>query len=193
VVDPSDNCTSIASLPANPAGRACHPSGMTDVTGTMTVYGSYLDPLFQGTSAVFRLYDPPEGAPAEEPPLLPMLQGWQRVSASGSIPAAGGKKATFAIAVDRAHATATPSGRIRYTNPATGEKVVSTAIQSVSVAGNAATITGSCTNNGATCTFSIVVTDNGVLGLPETFTITGQGISLATGSISNGNVTITSN
>jgi hypothetical protein len=194
VADPNDNCTNIVVDPPtdpseNPVGRSCHPSGMTDVTGSMTVFGSYLDPLFQGTSAVFRLYDPPDGPAPQEPPLIPALEGWKRVLASGSIPAANGKKATFSIAVDRAHTTATPSGRIRYTNAATGEKVVSTAIQSVTVAGNAATITGTCTNNGVSCSFTVVVTDNGI-GLPETFSITGQGVGPATGSVGNGNVTI---
>jgi streptogramin lyase len=197
VVNPNDNCTNIASQladpDANPAGRACHPSGMTDVTGTMTVYGSYLDPIFQGTSAVFRLYDPPDGAAPEEPPLIPALAGWKRISAAGSIPAANGKKATFSIALDKKSSSATPTGRIRYANPATGEKVVSTAIQSVTVAGNAATITGTCTNNGAACSFTIVVTDNGVLGLPEMFSIVGQGVGPAVGNVSNGNVTIYSN
>ena len=58
------------------------------------------------------------------------------------------------------------------------------------IAGNTATFHGTCTNNGAPCTFTVNVTDNGEPGTNDSFNITvnagpteGAGEKLRSGNI----------
>jgi hypothetical protein len=175
-----------------------HPSGLTDVTSQLTIFGTYLDPARAGNSAVFRVFDPVDGPLPDPDPLLAPLLGWQRITGAGTIATASGT-ATFALAVDREQEGATPTGRLRYRNQATGDKVVSTAIGSVTVVGNTATIEGTCSNNDSPCTFTLVVQDLSEFGAADTFTIQGQGqgfplasggITLASGTLTSGNIVI---
>jgi hypothetical protein len=182
-----------------------HPAGITDVTGSMIVYGSYLAPPIGGpvnndglpvgsggNSAVFKAHEP-DAPPADPPPTLLPLPGWRRVSGNGAIPVAGGssaKPASFAFVVERKQEGAPITGRFQYRNPARGETIISNSIQSVTVVGTTATIQGTCFKNGAPCTFTAIVQDNQVSSAVDTFTINGSGINTASGTLSRGDITI---
>jgi hypothetical protein len=168
----------------------CYPSGLSDVTGSMIVYGSYLDPQFRGNSAVFKAWEP-AGEPAVVTPLINLpLPGWRSVTGVGAVNVVGStKRAAFGIIIQRKSDGAPVTGRFSYYNPATGDRVTSTSISSVLVVGTTATIQGSCVNNGTPCTFTLIVQDNGS-ALADAVTITGDGLATAGGPLNTGNVTI---
>jgi len=56
-------------------------------------------------------------------------------------------------------------------NHATGAQVQSVTYTSLMIAGNTATFDGTCTLNGAPCTFRVESMDNGEPGTTDTFTI----------------------
>lgn len=58
------------------------------------------------------------------------------------------------------------------------------------IAGNTATFGGFCTNNGASCTFAVSVTDNGAPGRNDTFTISVSGGPTNGGALRSGNIQI---
>ena len=71
---------------------------------------------------------------------------------------------TFGFTVQRARADAPIQGDLQYINHATGAKVHSVTFNSFSVNDTTATFGGTCINNGAPCTFTVAVTDNGEPG-----------------------------
>ena len=90
-----------------------------------------------------------------------------------------------------AKADGSTSGQLEYQNHASNVNVHSVAITSLSIAGNTATFSGSCTKNGAPCTFSVTVQDNGEPGSGvDKFTITVNGGPAEGGTITKGNIQI---
>ena len=82
-------------------------------------------------------------------------------------------------------------GQLEYQNHASNVNVHSVAITSFCVTGNSATFSGTCTKNGAPCTFSVSIQDNGEPGNGvDKFTITVDGGSPEGGTITKGNIQV---
>ena len=111
-----------------------------------------------------------------------------RVTGGGTIDVAGGI-GTFSFIIQRA-ATGELSGRLQYTNHASGDQVQSQTYTSLVIVANAATFDGTCTVNGAPCTFTVNVTDNGEPGTTDTFTISVSGGPTEGGTLRSGNILI---
>ena len=92
-----------------------------------------------------------------------------RVTGGGTINVAGGI-GNFHFIVQR-QTDGTLSGRLQYVNHASGAQVQSVTYTSLVIAGNTATFDGTCTLNGAPCTFRVETMDNGEPGTTDTFTI----------------------
>jgi hypothetical protein len=60
---------------------------------------------------------------------------------------------------------------VQYLSRANGTQMQSAAVTSLVITGNAATLAGTCTNNGVPCTFVANVTDGGPIGTGESFTL----------------------
>lgn len=112
-----------------------------------------------------------------------------KVTGGGSI-AVPGDTATFGFNVQRETAGGPVKGQLEYQNHATGENVHSVAITGLVISGNQATFSGTCTNNGAPCTFQVTVQDNGEPGQNDTFNIQGAGITPAGGVLNGGSIQI---
>jgi hypothetical protein len=87
----------------------------------------------------------------------------------GTIAVRGGS-AGFAFEVQRRAAGGPATGRLGYWNLATGERVESVEIGALTIAGDTATFEGTCTRNGARCTFRASAEDRGGRG-QDTFAI----------------------
>ena len=84
-----------------------------------------------------------------------------------------------------------PSGQLEYQNHARNLNVHSISITSVSISGNSATFSGTCTKNGAgVFTFTVNVQDNGEPGTSDQFIIMVQGEPTEGGTITKGNIQI---
>ena len=90
--------------------------------------------------------------------------------ADGTINVVGGI-GNFHFIIQRDADTGALSGRLQYVNHATGAQVQSVIYTSLVIAGNTATFDGTCTLNGAPCTFRVETMDNGEPGTTDTFTI----------------------
>ena len=115
-----------------------------------------------------------------------------RASGGGSIHVASGI-GTFGFNVHRDAANAPIGGSLQYINHASGANVHSVAFTTFAISGNTATFGGTCTNNGAPCTFTVSVTDRGEPGRSDSFSIVvggaaaeGEGRSLRSGNIQIG-------
>jgi len=102
--------------------------------------------------------------------VMPPPPAAHKLTGGGSVDASGGK-ATFGFIVQE-QASGQLSGQVQYVNHASGAKVQSVTITSLTVSGNTATFSGTCSNNGAPCMFRVDVTDNGEPGKNDSFTIT---------------------
>jgi len=80
--------------------------------------------------------------------------------------------------------------RGRHGNHASGNQVQSQTYTSLVIVANAATFDGTCTVNGAPCTFTVNVTDNGEPGTTDTFTISVSGGPTEGGILRSGNILI---
>ena len=89
-----------------------------------------------------------------------------------------------------ASATGPIGGNLQYQNHASGAKVHSVMFTSLVIAGNTATFSGTCTNNGAPCTFTVNVTDQDEPGKNDTFTISVSGGPPEGGTLRSGNIQI---
>ena len=107
----------------------------------------------------------------------------------GSVNVIGGI-ATFGCIVQRQAADNSINGQLQYFNHASGAKVRSVTIDSFTIVGNTATFGGACTVNGAPCTFTVNVSDNGEAGSTDTFTITVSGGPTEGGPLRGGNIRI---
>jgi hypothetical protein len=96
----------------------------------------------------------------------------------------------FSFIVQRKIATQRIYGDLQYTNSRTGTKLQSTKITSLLFAGNTATFSGTCTNNGAPCVFTVNVTDSGPLGAGDIFTLSISGGPMKGGTLRSGDIVI---
>jgi hypothetical protein len=82
------------------------------------------------------------------------------------------------------------SGQLEYQNHASNVNVHSTSITSLCVTGNSATFSGTCTQNGSPCTFTVNIQDNGEPGNGvDRFTINYGGPTEG-GVITKGNIQV---
>ena len=126
----------------------------------------------------------PTNTPTPTPTPMP-FEG--KVTGGGWIPVSGGNgKANFGFEVqaeeDENSQNIDIDGELQYDNHGTDPDLHSTSITSLTVVGNTATFTGTCTLHGNTpCTFKVVVQDNDPHG-QDTFSITYTGGS-ASGTV----------
>jgi hypothetical protein len=111
-----------------------------------------------------------------------------RVTGGGTIDVVGGI-GNFDLIVQQ-QIDGTLSGRLQYFNHASGARVQSVTITSLTIAANMATFDGTCTVNGAPCTFTAHVTDNGEPGTTDTFTISVDLGPPDGGTLRSGNILI---
>jgi hypothetical protein len=103
----------------------------------------------------------------------------------------GGVKSNFGLNVYRKSSMSTIRGNLNYLNKTTGEHVKSVQITSFQIMGNTATFSGTCTNNGMACMFTVSVQDNGNPGKgKDTFQISGIGVISNSGTLSGGNIKV---
>ena len=88
------------------------------------------------------------------------------------------------------HGVESIQGDLQYVNHASGAKIHSLIFDSFVVAGNTATFGGTCTNNGAPCTFTVNVTDNDEPGTNDTFTMTVNAGPPEGGTLRSGNIQV---
>jgi hypothetical protein len=122
--------------------------------------------------------------------MVPPGQTMERVTGGGTIDVAGGI-GSFSFIVQRQASTGQLSGQLQYFNHASGAQVRSDTITSLMITGNTATFNGICTVNGAPCTFTVNVTDNGEPGTTDTFTISVDAGPTEGGTLRSGNILIT--
>jgi hypothetical protein len=111
-----------------------------------------------------------------------------RVTGGGTIDVAGGI-GTFSFIIQQA-STGELSGRLQYINHASGAQVKSVTYTSLLIVGSTATFDGTCTLNGAPCSFTVNVSDNGEPGTTDTFTISYQLPPADGGTLRSGNILI---
>jgi hypothetical protein len=112
-----------------------------------------------------------------------------KVTGGGTINIPGGT-ANFGFIVQRDHPADPITGEFQYVDKVTGGKLHSVAYSSFSVVGNTSTFSGTCTLNGAACTFSVTVVDNGEPGKTDEFTLSINAGPAAGGTLRSGNVKI---
>jgi hypothetical protein len=112
-----------------------------------------------------------------------------KVTGGGTVNVAGGI-ANFGFIVQAQSSTGQISGDLQYVNHASGAKVHSLTFTTLVISGNTATFSGTCTNNGAPCTFSVMVQDNGEPGTNDVFTISINGGPPEGGTLRSGNIQI---
>jgi Beta-propeller repeat len=112
-----------------------------------------------------------------------------KITGGGSISVAG-DIGTFGFTVQRTTANAPIQGDLQYVNHATKAKVHSVAITSFSISDTTATFAGTCLSNGAPCTFTVNVTDNGEPGNADAFSISVSAASAEGGTLRSGNIQI---
>jgi len=154
-------------------------TGFTDSTNFPTTAGAFQTTLGGGEDAfVAKIIDivlPP-------PPTVGKVTGGGTVAVSGGF-------ASFGFIVQRQAADRSIHGDLQYVNHASGAKVHSVLFTTLAISGNMATFGGTCTNNGAPCTFTVHVTDNGEPGTNDSFTIVVNGPPEG-GTLRSGNIQI---
>jgi len=112
-----------------------------------------------------------------------------KVTGGGTINVSGGI-GNFGFIVQAESSTGPISGDLQYNNHASGEKIHSVTFATFTISGNTATFSGTCTNNGAPCTFSVMVQDNGEPGKNDVFTISINAGPPQGGTLRSGNIQI---
>ena len=112
-----------------------------------------------------------------------------KITGGGSI-AVGGDIGTFGFTVQRATSSAPIKGDLQYVDHSTGTKVRSVTFNSFSVADTTATFAGTCVSNGAPCTFTVQVIDNGEPGTTDAFIISISGAAGQGGTLRSGNIQV---
>jgi hypothetical protein len=102
--------------------------------------------------------------------VLPPGESSGKVTGGGTVDVSAGI-ANFGFIVQAQLATGQISGDLQYVNHASGAKVQSVMFDTFTISGNTATFSGTCTNNGAPCHFSVRAQDNGKTGENDVFTI----------------------
>jgi PKD repeat protein len=118
--------------------------------------------------------------------------GEQDATGGGWIGAGGGDKANFGFHAKRKGVEA-PSGHLTYDDKPGHVKVLSESITSLTVSGNQATFTGTCSVNKVSgFTFTVEVVDNGEPGGSDTFRIRLSNGYQAAGTLGGGNIQVRS-
>jgi hypothetical protein len=112
-----------------------------------------------------------------------------KVTGGGSTNISGGK-ATFGFIAQHDNPGDPITGDLQYVNHVTGGKLHSVAFDTFVIVGNTATFGGTCTLNGASCTFTVNIIDNGEPGKNDEFTISINGGTAQGGTLRSGNVKI---
>jgi hypothetical protein len=113
------------------------------------------------------------------------------VTGGGEIDVPGGT-ANFGFNAKRDTVGGPVSGQLEYYNHARRLNVHSVSIDTLSITGNSATFGGTCTKNGAPCTFTVNIQDNGEPGGGnDRFTISVSGEPTeGTAPIARGNIQV---
>jgi hypothetical protein len=127
--------------------------------------------------------------PPPTPIPTPTAQTTGKVTGGGEINVLGGT-ANFGFNAKRDTVSGPVSGQLEYYNHARSLNVHSVSMTSLSVVGTTATFGGSCTKNGAPCTFTVYVEDNGEPGTNDKFTINVSGEPAEGGTIARGNIQV---
>ena len=112
-----------------------------------------------------------------------------KVTGGGTVDVPGGI-GNFGFIVQRKDAAGPISGNLNYHNKASGAKIKNSSFTIFAISGNLAVFEGTCTNNGASCTFRVTVTDNGEPGDTDEFTISISGGAEEGGTLRSGNIQI---
>jgi hypothetical protein len=112
-----------------------------------------------------------------------------KVTGGGEINVPGGT-ANFGFNAMRDTVGGPVSGQLEYYNHARGLNVHSVSMTSLSISATTASFGGSCTKNGAPCTFTVNVEDNGEPGTTDKFTISVSGEPVEGGTIARGNIQV---
>jgi hypothetical protein len=112
-----------------------------------------------------------------------------KATGGGTINVTGGI-GNFGFIVQAQSTSGPISGDLQYVNHATGAKIHSVAFTTFTISGNTATFSGSCTNNGAPCTFNVTVQDNDQPPGPDSFVISINGGSPEGGTLRDGDIEI---
>jgi len=112
-----------------------------------------------------------------------------KVTGGGTIDVSGGI-ANFGFIVQAQSNTGPIGGDLQYVNHASGAKIHSVMFTTFTISGNTATFSGTCTNNGAPCTFSVTVQDNDQPEGPDSFTISINGGLPEGGTLRGGDIEI---
>ena len=96
----------------------------------------------------------------------------------------------FSFIVQRKIATQRIYGDLQYVNPGSSTKLQSVNITSLVISGKTATFTGTCTNNGKPCFFTVNATDSGLLGAGDIFTLSIFGGPTKGGTLRSGKIQI---
>ena len=100
----------------------------------------------------------------------------------------GGSK-QFGFEVERESVGAAPDGEFELNDDARSVEVRSVSIKHFNVSGRSATFSGECTKNGAPCTFSVSVQDNGGHGR-DTVSIAVSGEPVVGGAVADGRIVV---
>jgi hypothetical protein len=111
------------------------------------------------------------------------------VTGGGQVNVSGGK-GNFGFNAKRDTTGGPITGQLEYQNHVSGSNVHSVSITTLSFAGNSATFSGSCTQNGSPCTFSVYCEDNGEPGSTDKFTISINSGPPQGGTLDKGNIQI---
>jgi hypothetical protein len=163
----------------DPAGNA-YVTGQTGSTNFPTTPGAFQPSFSGGGDAFVAKFAEPTPPPAGTA---------GKVTGGGSINVAGGI-GTFGFNAQRDAAAAPIDGELQYVNHASGANVHSVTFTTFAVSGNTASFGGTCTNNGAPCTFSVNVADNGESGRNDTFEITVNAGPAEGGRLRGGNIQV---
>jgi hypothetical protein len=162
------------------AGSA-YVTGQTDSTNFPTTPGAFQTSFGGGLTDAF------VAKFAEATPPAAGTAG--KVTGGGTINVAGGI-GNFGLNVNRDAANGPIDGHLQYANHASGAQVRSVTFTTFAASGNTATFGGTCTSNGAPCTFTVNVADNGEPGRNDSFEITVDAAPAQGGTLRGGNIQV---
>jgi hypothetical protein len=112
-----------------------------------------------------------------------------KVTGGGTVPV-GDHFGTFSLAVERRRPSDAVRGNLQYINRATGARLRAVTFSSFSIARSTVTFGGTCTRDGAPCTFVATVIDEGEPGTSDRFMIAVSSAPAEGGVLRSGNIRI---
>jgi len=155
-------------------------TGRTDSTNFPTTSGAF-QTTFGGTFDAF--VTKISEAVVPPPPTVGKVTGGGTVDVIGGI-------ANFGFIVQAQSNTGPIGGDLQYVNHASGAKIHSVTFTTFTISGNTATLSGTCTNNGLPCTFTVTVQDNDQPPGPDSFVISVDGGAPEGGTLRGGDIEI---